>query len=154
MISSLSNFSSHYTEARYSYFTDFFKAVEQGNHESVKNFLENGNSPNTFCDGWSVLFKATEKRDSAMVNILLDQGADFNLPCANGITPLEKAQELGCDDIIKAMNDHAADKDNDTKVMIQDTVVITGQVPKDFQSDMNSLLKNRDNFLNIAFKNK
>jgi ankyrin repeat protein len=58
----------------------------------------------------TALLLAIGTKQSKMVQLLLDRGADVNSPATRGIlrTPLQRAAELGCYNILQVLIDHGA----------------------------------------------
>jgi ankyrin repeat protein len=87
-------------EAQYS------RALRQGDLAAVIKFLNEGMSPN---DSIYPLVLAVRGGHLAMVNLLLTEGADPNMPAAGGLTPLRVAAEKGDLAIVQVLLANGAD---------------------------------------------
>ncbi len=77
-----------------------YKCLEDGSLEESFNLKnDNGDSP---------LMEAVSHGHYEMAETLVLNGADVNLKCAQGISPLEKALEMHNDKVIKLLVDHGA----------------------------------------------
>ena len=92
--------------------SEILAAVQAGNTAQVKSaldaqpdLLQNTQSAN----GESLLFLAVKQGDKEMVELLLAQGADVNLPAPGGYTPLHAAAQNGEEDIILLLLKNKAD---------------------------------------------
>jgi len=77
-------------------------AVQRGYSEIVQLLLENGADPNTVAfSGVPVLYYATQKRDIRMVQLLLNKGADIDLPFTSPEHSFGEGHESGaCPEIV------------------------------------------------------
>jgi hypothetical protein len=85
-------------------------AMGADRHEKLRQLLARGENPNVCLLGFSVLALAVTSGDLDEVGILLDAGADPNLPKdSNGGTPLLNALEMGRFDIARLLIARGAD---------------------------------------------
>lgn len=83
-------------------------AVGHSNERAVAGLLSQGASPNAKNDyGWPVLLLATENQQPAIVELLLDRGADINATNQHGDTALMRAS--GTVPVLRPLLDHGAD---------------------------------------------
>ncbi|KAI0016478.1 ankyrin repeat-containing domain protein [Xylariomycetidae sp. FL0641] len=90
---------------------DLRAAVNDNNISKVRNFLETGVDINVVDDGGSTaLTWAVSLRREAIVELLLEHGADTNIPEASGRMPLHLAIDWMADNrMIRTLVDHGAD---------------------------------------------
>jgi hypothetical protein len=85
-------------------------AMGPDRHDKLRELLARGENPNVCLLGFSVLALAVTSGDVDEVGILLDGGADPNLPKdSNGGTPLLNALEMGRFDIAQLLIARGAD---------------------------------------------
>ncbi len=78
-------------------------AVEDGNFDAAKSAIDAGADVNCkFRDGWSPLLSAS-KEYSKIVELLLANGADSNIPSDRGYTPLMRAAGNGSAEIVRML---------------------------------------------------
>ena len=98
---------------------DFFKFIEKGNVDKVKEFLDNGYDPNIENDsdvllntpyyGETPLHIASEEGHKEIVEVLLKHSADPNIKNRWDNTPLLMASFKGHKDIVELLLKHGAD---------------------------------------------
>jgi len=90
--------------------TGLIRASDRGHVEIVKELLKTDirvNHVNRI--GWTALHEAIilgdgGKRHTEIVRLLVEAGADFNLPDKDGVSPLKHAKNKGFTDIIKILS--------------------------------------------------
>jgi ankyrin repeat protein len=81
------------------------------NGESVNGYYERDIYEGTYS---TLLAKAVSDGHINVVKILLDNGADTEIPCIDGYTPLVSASSSGYYDIVELLIKHGADIDYET----------------------------------------
>ena len=89
---------------------DLIEATEAGDFEATKSALDAGADVNcTFRDGWTPLLSASKDYPN-IVELLLANGADPNVPSNRGYTPLMRAAGNGSEQIVQLLLAAGADK--------------------------------------------
>jgi ankyrin repeat protein len=94
--------------------TGLIRAADRGHVEIVKELLKTDIRVNHINKiGWTALLEAIilgdgGKRHTEIVSLLVDAGADVNLPDKDGVTPLAHAKKRNFVDIIKILENSGA----------------------------------------------
>ena len=95
--------------------TGLIRASDRGHVEIVKELLKTDIRVNHINRmGWTALFEAIllgggDERHAEIVRLLVDAGADVNLPDKDGVTPLAHAKNRGYTGIVKILEDSGAE---------------------------------------------
>jgi ankyrin repeat protein len=94
--------------------TGLIRASDRGHVEIVKELLKTDIRVNHINRmGWTALFEAIllgggDERHTEIVRLLVDAGADLNLPDKDGVTPLAHAKNRNYTGIVKILENHEA----------------------------------------------
>ncbi|XP_055307789.1 serine protease persephone-like [Sitodiplosis mosellana] len=88
---------------------EIFRAVENGDVQQVRDLLAKGVNIRNYGDGYIPLHRAAANGYKDIVQLLIDNGADFRSIDKNGHTPLHKAAAHGHKDIAQLFIDRGAD---------------------------------------------
>jgi len=89
--------------------TGLIRAADRGHVEIIKELLKTDIRVNHINRiGWTALHEAVilgggDKKHTEVVRLLVDAGADVNLPDKDGVTPLQHAKNRGYTEIVKIM---------------------------------------------------
>jgi ankyrin repeat protein len=90
-----------------------YYAVNAKSADIAQFLLESGANINAGVDRYDPLHRAIDRQDIAMVELLLDYGANPNkrvrVPGMGRITPIERARSLGADEIVDLLTRHGGD---------------------------------------------
>jgi len=94
-------------------YAPFFSAIKKGNLEAVEKMLERGLDPNCYSFGKAALHVAVETSTPAVVEMLLRNGANIEIPmkAANKNTPLDQAIVTKKPEMIKLLIRYGAQSD-------------------------------------------
>jgi ankyrin repeat protein len=88
------------------------RAVEGNNTDMLRLLLSKGADPNSTYMGATPLVDACQRKDMAMIKILLDSGADMNFKSSypnmpyDGKSPLDIAYESGDGQVVELLLSH------------------------------------------------
>ena len=95
--------------------TPLILAAQGGHADIVRLLLRKGASPNNIANGMAALHWVAREDSPAVVQLLLDGGADINIRSSDGKTPLHEAAANGTKEMVEFLLSRGADinaKDN------------------------------------------
>lgn len=112
--------------------SDFINAVQEGNAEAVKLFLDAGMSPDAEEDGRTALIEAARRGHSDLALTLIDAGADVNAKDSYGVSALMFATITGSEEVITKLLEKNADvnaRDQDGRTALVEALTTENDLP-------------------------
>jgi ankyrin repeat protein len=112
--------------------SDFINAVQQGDAEAVKLFLDAGMSPDAEENGRTALIEAARRGHSDLALILIDAGADVNAKDTYGVSSLMFAAITGSGEVIVKLLEKSADvnvRDQDGRTALIEALTTENDLP-------------------------